>query len=364
MRLGQRCSFMGREVRTRLKRPGHLGHTGTEGLYAVVRIGSISGITQDFSERLISPKHTWKVKSRVLPSGSMVPPPTLSQSIGRFAMGSLLRLAPPLGARFAWSQFIKSPTPVTPDEQDVHFLEAHAHAEVLDSAGHKVKVYRVESPGKVSMRVLMMHGWGSRATAMLGIGKQFIRGGAEVVFYDGPGSGLTEAPISMLPHSWQVLEDMQRNFGPFDVVVGHSFAGITAAHVLAAGKIPSCKVFVTIGSPNSLVALTESVLEERGFSLRFMDYFNRKSLELAGKPMSDLGVVAELADVTATQFEYLCLHDDEDKEVLVSHADEIEQALLWAQVERTTGLGHNRILHDATLQARVFEFAKNALQKI
>ncbi|MDF1729467.1 MAG: alpha/beta fold hydrolase [Sulfitobacter sp.] len=206
-----------------------------------------------------------------------------------------------------------------------------------------------------------MHGWGSRATAMLGIAKQFIRAGAEVVLYDGPGSGLTEAPISLLPHSWQVMEDLEQQVGPFDVVVGHSFAGITAAHVLAAGKLPSCKALVTIGSPNSLEDLTELVLRDRGIPVGFLNYFNEQSRRLAGKPMSELGIVAALSELRAGQLQYLCLHDYEDKEVPVAHADEIERALAWAKVERTSGLGHNRILNDAELQARVRRFADGAL---
>lgn len=291
----------------------------------------------------------------------MVPPPTFTQSIGRMAVGSLFRLAPQMGARLAWSQFVKSPKPVTPSDQDLHFLESHSRMEVLESAGHKVKVYRVESPSQVRMRVLMMHGWGSRATALLGIGKQFIRAGAEVVFYDGPGSGLTESPISLLPHSWQVMEDLERTAGPFDVVVGHSFAGITAAHILAEGKLPACKALVTIGSPNSLEDLTELVLRDRNIPVRSLDHFNERSRELAGKPMSEIGIVAALSEMGAGKLQYLCLHDYEDKEVPVAHADEIERALSWAKVERTSGLGHNRMLNDGDLQERVRRFAEGAI---
>ncbi len=291
----------------------------------------------------------------------MVPPPTLTQNIGRMAMGPLFRLAPTLGARLAWSHFVKSPKPVTPDAQDEHFLQTHARQEILESAGHRVRVYHLESPGEIRMRVLMMHGWGSRATALLGIGKQFMRSGADVVFYDGPGSGLTEAPISILPHGWHVLEDLQRTAGPFDVVVGHSFAGLTAAHVLAAEKMPSCKVFVTVGSPNSLESLTELVLKDRSIPLGVMSYFDQRSVELSGRPMADLGIVAALSSMPEGAVRYLCLHDREDKEVPVAHADEIERALPWVQVERTSGLGHNRILNDTALQERVREFADGVL---
>lgn len=291
----------------------------------------------------------------------MVPPPTLSQNIGRLAIGSLFRLAPPLGARLAWSHFVKSPKPVTSDAQDEHFLQTHARQEILESAGHRVRVYHLESPGKIRMRVLMMHGWGSRATALLGIGKQFMRSGADVVLYDGPGSGLTDSDRSILPHGWQVLEDLQRTAGPFDVIVGHSFAGLTVAPVLAAGKLPACKVFVTIGSPNSLETMTERVLKDRGIPGSFMSYFDKRSLELSGKSMAELGIVAALSKLSEGQLRYLCLHDYEDKEVSVAHADEIEQALPWAQVERTRGLGHNRILSDVALQERVREFADHVM---
>ncbi len=93
-----------------------------------------------------------------------------------------------------------------------------------------------------------------------------------------------------------------------------------------------------------------------------MSHFDKRSLELAGKSMADLGIVAALSEIPEDRLRYLCLHDYEDKEVDVNHADEIEQTLPWVNVERTTGLGHNRILSDAALQARIYEFAEDVLQ--
>jgi hypothetical protein len=94
-----------------------------------------------------------------------------------------------------------------------------------------------------------------------------------------------------------------------------------------------------------------------------MEFFDQRSIELSGKSMGNLGVVAALADWRAEPFAYLCLHDREDKEVSISHADEIERALPWAQVERTAGLGHNRILNDPDQQIRVRRFVESLIRE-
>ncbi len=279
----------------------------------------------------------------------------------RANLALISRTVPPLGSKLAWKLFCKSPKPLEPDEEDQYFLESHGNHQEFSCAGHQIQVYPMRPPGETRMRVLLLHGWGSRATAMLGIGKRLMRDGAEVVYFDGPGSGLTGSRTSLLIDMIEVVGVLQKDYGPFDVVVGHSFGGLVAAHSIEDQVLSSCRVLVSVGSPNSFEAMTARLLREMWLPNRVLRDFGTKVQKLTGRTMESYGVATALAVLPKDRVAYLCLHDLEDQEVPVSDAQEIERAISWAVVEYTNGLGHNRILRDAEVQKRIVEFADEAL---
>jgi len=211
------------------------------------------------------------------------------------------------------------------------------------------------------MRVLMLHGWGSRASTMLELAKLLMREGAEVILYDGPSSGLTGSRVSNLPQMLAAVRALHQAHGPFDVAIGHSIGGLVAAQSMADGGLPACKVLVSIGSPNSFETMILRLLAHRWMPESTARFFEMRAEKRLGRPLEDFGIAVSLAPMAAGRLAYLCLHDHSDPEVPVSDAREIERALSWAKVEVSNGLGHNRILRDPVTQKRVLEFVDRAL---
>ncbi len=277
----------------------------------------------------------------------------------RLGLGGLARVVPPLGQRLAWRMFCTAPPAAPANEDDAYFLQSHSSQSTVEEQGHKVPVYVLHPPTPTRMRVLLLHGWGGRATHLLELGKRFMREGAEVVLFDGPGSGLTGARHTTLLHMLEVVGELQRSHGPFDVAVGHSFGGIAAAHAIEGKVLGSCRVLVTVGSPNSFEEMTSRLLAELWMPEGVRRYFEKRVLQLTGRELRTFGIADAMANLAGNRPAYLCLHDHGDKEVPVSDAQEIARALSWADCEITNGLGHNRILRDPEIQKRIVAYAEN-----
>ncbi|MEZ5975901.1 MAG: alpha/beta hydrolase [Planctomycetota bacterium] len=273
----------------------------------------------------------------------------------------LSRVVPPLGYRLHWSLFVRSPKPARVSEESLHFLESHGRQQILEVEGHRVPAYTMRPAMQTRMRVLLIHGWGSRAAALLPMAKLMMRDGAEVIAFDGPGSGLTGKHTVYLPEQMAVVDRLQRELGPIDVVVGHSFGGIVAAHSIAEGLLPSCRVFATIASPNSFEVMTQRHLRFFWQPEGALDYFDKRVQELTGSEIGRYGIGEALAQLRPGRLRYLCLHDHSDEDVPVSDAQEIGRALPWAQVEITAGLGHNRILREESVIRRVVEYIDESM---
>ncbi len=277
----------------------------------------------------------------------------------RLGLGGLARVVPPLAHRLAWRMFCSAPPAAPATEEDAHFLQSHAAHGVVEEQGHRVPVYVLHPPSETRMRVLLLHGWGGRATHLLELGKRFMREGAEVVLFDGPGSGLTGERHTTLLHMLEVVEQLQRSHGPFDVAVGHSFGGIAAAHAIEEGTLASCRVLVTVGSPNSFEEMTRRLLEELWMPERMLRDFGTRVKRLTGRDFQSFGIANALTKLARGRLAYLCVHDHGDKEVPLSDAQEISRALPWVDYEATNGLGHNRILRDVEVQKRIVAYAEN-----
>ena len=61
----------------------------------------------------------------------------------------------------------------------------------------------------------------------------------------------------------------------------------------------------------------------------------------------------------APEIPYLILHDKDDKEAAIEHAEALQTLIPKAKVHYTEGLGHVRILRDQSLVKEVIDFIKS-----
>src|SRR3954470_12436591 len=104
------------------------------------------------------------------------------------------------------------PAVVRRDERAVH--EAATRGVV-----GRVAVY---SWGEGARPVLLVHGWGARASRFAALVTALLEAGLSPVAYDAWGHGDTPGPVRTIPEHRVVIDELERRHGPFAGVVGHS----------------------------------------------------------------------------------------------------------------------------------------------
>jgi pimeloyl-ACP methyl ester carboxylesterase len=199
--------------------------------------------------------------------------------------------------------------------------------------------------------VLLVHGWGGRATQMRHFVAHLAAAGFRVVAYDQPAHGLSEGRLTGLPDFADVLLAVARHHGNVHAVISHSLGGPAAAIALARG-LPAARA-VLISPPSDLV----------GYSRRFARWLAlpervRRSMQAAieerfGVRWSELEI-ARVAPLLRA--EALVIHDRQDTQVPWKQGAALARHWPGARLMSTHGLGHGRILEDDAVARASVDF--------
>jgi len=270
----------------------------------------------------------------------------LLQKFFQTAIGLASYLAPGICAHLAFQQWFKTHRHNTPKRELTWTLTAKQQYINGKHGKLNVLIWPAEGPS-----VLLVHGWNGRASQMGAFASPLNDAGFEVIAIDLPGHGASPGNTSSMPVSVQALLDAQQHFGSFHAIVGHSFGG--AASLLAISQGLQTQAAITIGSPSKLEWLLDIYAE----FLNFNPAATRKLATLLEKKFGvdiwqrcDLEIQAPTLTVPA-----LIIHDTDDKEVPFYHAEIISKACS-AQLLKTTGLGHRRVLKDKKTIAVIMNF--------
>jgi len=199
--------------------------------------------------------------------------------------------------------------------------------------------------------VLLVHGWGGHAGRLTPFVEPLTDAGFSVVAFDAPGHGSAPGRRSSLPDMVEAIRAVAATAGPFRAVVGHSL-GATA-----------CALAIKSGLPVSRVVLLAPAADLEKYSGRFARILHipapvrdsmKKRLErrynitwtdlrISGRPL-------------AGEVSLLVFHDRGDVRVPLRDGLEIVASWPKAELVRTRGLGHHRILRDPKVIARAVAF--------
>jgi len=200
-------------------------------------------------------------------------------------------------------------------------------------------------------KLLLVHGWESRATQMFGLVPALLDIGFEVVAVDMPGHGHSDGEVSHAKAFVETVLLTQKKLGKFDAVIGHSMgagaSSIAISHGLETDKL------ILISGPSSV----ENVL--RRFS-GFVGLNHHATEKFLYHTERVVGVSpAELDAVNATQkihIPTLIIHDKEDQEVPISESERLLSTFKNAEFFATEGLGHRKILKSQYVIEKVCSF--------
>jgi len=210
--------------------------------------------------------------------------------------------------------------------------------------------------------VLLVHGWGSRASHMAFLGRFLAKAGFRVVAYDAPAHSSTDAPLKKTTSNMfeycHAISAVAKSLGPLYAVIGHSFGAACAA--FTAGGISafsdhkiSIEKLVLMSTPPTLVDVYESFCRRDGMGIEGLPLLKSTLETEFGFLSEDYSVKAALQKLSA---DILLVHDAEDEEFPVSDIYALQKSMPAAKLLVTAGSGHQKILANRTMMAGVKEF--------
>ncbi|MGH2668396.1 MAG: alpha/beta fold hydrolase, partial [bacterium] len=195
--------------------------------------------------------------------------------------------------------------------------------------------------------VLLVHGWGGRASQMRAFVPRLLAAGFRVIAYDQPAHGLSEGRLTGLPDFAGALAAIARHYGGIRAVISHSLGAAAAAVAVARGLQLERAVLIAPSADFDAYA-------RRFAHWHWMPERARKAMQAAieerfGVRWADLEIsrLAPRIDVQA-----LVIHDRGDAVMPWRKGAAFARAWPGARMLTTEGLGHGRILEsDAALRA-------------
>lgn len=274
----------------------------------------------------------------------------LKMTAVRTAFGTLERLAPGLGGRWAERRWLTVP-PYRGRRADV--IPPGEPFSV--TVGGRRVAGRTWGSGPV---VYLVHGWGGQSVQLRSFLEPLLAAGHKVVTFDALSHGESD-PGALGPRRTTVtemaaaFEAVAQRHGPAHATIAHSLGGNAVFFALRRGLRTGRLVFLApMTQPLPYTAIFAATL---GFDHRVRARMLERVALRAGVPWSAFDLPSQVADIAPPPL--LTVHDPNDRET--RYADSVALAKAWPDAELVTvrDLGHWRLLRDPATVARAVAFA-------
>ncbi len=223
----------------------------------------------------------------------------------------------------------------------------------LLSNGWQLSGYRWGNTS-VKKRVLILHGFESAAAKFEGYVNPLLQKGYEVFAFDAQAHGNSEGRTITLPEYIINIEDIHKQYGPFDAYIGHSLGASAIVHFLETVPYTTGTKTVLIAPSTEVTSLITRFAGILRLNNRVKNNLDDLIRQKTGKPVSYFSVIRALPDISS---DILWIHDRDDMITPFEDAEKVKtHDLPHVDFVPTSGLGHNRIYRDETVQNRVLAF--------
>lgn len=208
--------------------------------------------------------------------------------------------------------------------------------------------------------ILLIHGWAGRATQFRKFIEAFTELGYRVVGFDGPAHGKSEGKKTNIDEFYEALKSIYKVTGEPVAIICHSFGG--SAALFSAKEGLAVRKLINIASPTIGDEIINTYLRAINGSKSTGDYFKRYVMQQTGKTFDDYTSLNFIRNIKH-EIALLLVHDEDDKEVYLKHAQTLKEVYPAAQLLVTKGLGHTRILKDDRVIANCVTFVREGRLK-
>jgi pimeloyl-ACP methyl ester carboxylesterase len=200
-------------------------------------------------------------------------------------------------------------------------------------------------------RVVLVHGWNSRGSHLLGFATPLVEAGFAVTLFDLPGHGDSGGHASSVVHAGRALRSVLTAIGDVHAVVGHSMG--SAAALLAFAHGLQVQRSVHLAGPSSLTPMVKNQAAAHGLG-------PEEAAAFAGWVEGFIGTRLAYVDLDRLQHGLrhpgLIVHDPEDRTVPFAASQALHKAWPGSHLEPAAGLGHRRLVTDGDVITRSVAF--------
>ena len=205
--------------------------------------------------------------------------------------------------------------------------------------------------GKSQKKILLVHGWSGRGTQLVKIADMLLDLGYSTISFDAPGHGKSPGKTTLMPEFIESILELEKKFGPFESVIGHSLGGMSILNAIKEG-LPVQKA-VIIGSGDSV----NDILDDFVAKLKLKSIVAKKMKKLFEKKYQ-IDMESFSSNVAARKIltPILILHDENDIDVPYTASINIHRHLKNSSLILTKNLGHRKILGDKEVLSEIEKF--------
>ena len=205
--------------------------------------------------------------------------------------------------------------------------------------------------------VLLVHGWEGRGSQLGSLVEPLVAAGLSVVTFDAPAHGDSAGSRLYLTDHADAISDVAAAIGPLHAIVAHSFGCAATLLAHSRGGVDAARNVMI--SPNVLIG------DSLDRFARFVGLDDAERSLLEHQIVVSSGVTLEalaLDRLAATRdASLLAIHDRDDREVPIEHAERVSQTWPNARLLVTEGLGHRRILRDRGVLREVVDAVREGV---
>lgn len=202
--------------------------------------------------------------------------------------------------------------------------------------------------GKSDKKILIMHGWESRATQMYRLVPELVSQGFEVIAIDAPGHGHSSGNRANPVVFSKAIVQADQTWGPFYGAIGHSMGAAALSIAMDSGA--RLGRLVLISSPGNLYDVLHGFAGFVGLSEKVAGLFVQHIEKEVGTPAKDLDVGRVFSRLRPKA---LIIHAKNDREVPFESHDAILSSWPGLQSHTPDTLGHRRIIQSPDIARRI-----------
>lgn len=265
----------------------------------------------------------------------------------RTTFGILDKVLPPVANRWGFKLFITPFRYPLPERERI--VKSKSKQFTFEYDGLKLRGYEWgEGP-----TIVFMHGWAGRGLQVSEMVEPLVNKGFQVVTFDAQAHGASEGKQTNMMLMAGALRTVLDRYDNIHAVIGHSLGGAIALYTMR--EKHSVQRLVTISTPSVGQGIIDEYLRKINGSPRVGRYLRKRVMELAGQSFDEF-TAQTTAKLLPEDFSYLIVHDKNDSEAAIFHAETLMESAPQAKTFFSEGLGHTRILRDKEIIEKVTSF--------